>query len=508
MPADDPHDGVPTRPLHVQPVSLADVSAHLGIEVEGPAATPITGLTLNSRLVRPGDLYAALPGSRTHGARFAADAVAAGAVAVLTDRAGAAEARATGVPVLVREQPRTLVGRAAAFVYGEPARDLTLVGLTGTQGKTTVTQLIGTGVAAAGRRTAVVGTMGTWVDGQPVKTALTTPEAPELHALFAVMRERGVDVCAMEVSSHAIVMGRVDGVVFDLTAFTNLGRDHLDFHPSLEAYFAAKAELFTPKRSRRALVNVDDEHGRQLADRALVPTRTFAVDAAADWRADDVVVSATGSSFAVHPPEGGPVEASVPLPGGFNVANALCALACIGEVGIELAAAARGIAEGGSVPGRMERIDADGFAVVVDYAHKPDAVEATLTALRPITPGRLVVVIGAGGDRDAGKRELMGRLAAELADVVVVTDDNPRTEDPAEIRRQLLAGAAGHDSELVEIGDRRTAIEHAIGAAGPGDTVLIAGKGHESGQEVMGRILPFDDRDVARAVLSERGTRR
>jgi len=356
----------------------------------------------------------------------------------------------------------------------------------------------------------VVGTVGTRVDGVDVRTTLTTPEAPDLHALFAVMRERGVRACAMEVSSHALVMGRVDGVVFDVAAFTNLGRDHLDFHADVEDYFAAKASLFTPERARLGLVNVDDEHGRRLLAGATIPMRTFSASGAdADWTARDVTLHPTGSTFTVHGPDGQQVPAQVPLTGDFNVANALCAIASLAEAGFDPEAVAGGIAASGGVPGRLEQVHAgQDYLAVVDYAHKPDAVTAALTALRPLTRGRLVVVLGAGGDRDHGKRPLMGEIAARLADVLVVTDDNPRTEDPAAIRAAVLAGAASvpeqQRAQVHECGDRREAIRLAVASAAAGDTVVVAGKGHETGQEVDGGVLPFDDREVLREEMSHR----
>jgi UDP-N-acetylmuramoyl-L-alanyl-D-glutamate--2,6-diaminopimelate ligase len=320
------------------------------------------------------------------------------------------------------------------------------------------------------------------------------------------MREQGVHACAMEVSSHALVLGRVDGVVFDVAAFTNLGRDHRDFHETVADYFAAKASLFTAARTRRGPTNVDGEHGRLPPGRAEVPMSTFSVDGRdADWRAVEVDPAPGGSSFRVLGP-GVDVAAGVALPGRFNVANALCAIALAGEGGLDAAAVADGIATGDGVPGRLERIDAgQDFLVVVDYAHKPDALTAALQALRPLTRGRLVLVLGAGGDRDRGKRPAMGEIGAGLADVLVVTDDNPRTEDPAAIRAALVAGAesvAHHErAELVEIGDRREAIRQALALAGPGDTVVVAGKGHETGQEVDGVVHPFDDRAEVRAAL-------
>ncbi len=497
--------------MHPVTTSLAGLAADLGARLSGEAAgVVVTGLSLSSQRVVPGDLYAALPGSRAHGATYSADAVAAGATAILTDEAGADAARVAGVPVLVVPAPRQLLGSLAARLYGDPASALTLMAVTGTQGKTTTTRLLEAGLQGAGVPAAVVGTVGTRIGGQDVQTALTTPEAPDLHALFAVMRERKVRACAMEVSSHALVMGRVDGVRFDVAAFTNLGRDHLDFHEDLEDYFAAKASLFTPERARLGLTNLDDEHGRRLLDRASIPMRTFsATGAEADWRAVEVDLRPEGSRFTVVTPSGEQVPAGAPLAGGFNVANTLCAVALAAEAGFDPAPVAAAIAASGGVPGRLERIDAgQDFLAVVDYAHKPDALVAALEALRPQTPGRLVLVVGAGGDRDTGKRPVMGEIGARLADVLVVTDDNPRSEDPAAIRSAVLAGArtvpAGARAEVVEVGSRRDAIRHAVAIARPGDTLLVAGKGHETGQEAEGVVTPFDDRDEVRAAIEER----
>lgn len=508
----------PTRPSSPPPLSLGEVGALTGAELTpaGAAAVEVTGVTLSSQRVCPGDVYAALPGARVHGAAYVAEAIAAGAVAVLTDPEGAEVARgvlreqAIGleVPLLVVERPRALLGALASRVYADPARALTLVAVTGTQGKTTTTRLLEGGLTAAGVRAGVVGTVGTRIAGEDVRSTLTTPEAPDLHALFAVMVERGVEACAMEVSSHALVMGRVDGVVFDAAAFLNLGRDHLDFHADLEDYFAAKASLFTPERTQRGLTNVDDEHGRRLLRVASVPMATFSASGAdADWRAVDVVADPTGSEFTVLGPDGVALRTRVPLAGGFNVANALCAIAVAGEAGLDPAVVAHGISVAGGVPGRLERVDAgQPFLAVVDYAHKPDAVQAALDTLRPLTEGRLVLVIGAGGDRDMGKRPVMGEIGARLADVLVITDDNPRSEDPATIRAALLAGAvavpAAERAEVLEVGGRREAIRRAVALARPGDTLVLAGKGHETGQEVAGTVHPFDDRDELRAAIT------
>ncbi len=503
-----------SEPIHTRPESpLRTPLAHVlewasaSLSAGTTDDVVVTGLSLSSQRVQPGDLYAALPGTRAHGATYLSEAVAAGAVAVLTDQAGAEIAGGAGVPVLVLEAPRSVLGSLAARLYGEPADHLTLMAVTGTQGKTTTTRLLEGGLSTAGVPAAVIGTVGTRIAGTEVKTALTTPEAPDLHALFAVMVERGVRACAMEVSSHALVMGRVAGVVFDVAAFLNLGRDHLDFHRDVEDYFAAKASLFTPEKTRRGLTNLDDAFGRRLLEEASVPMASFSAEGRdADWRALDVQLEPDGSSFTVLTPGGDRVPGRVPLTGAFNVSNALCAIALAGEAGLDPEVVAGGIARSGGVPGRLERIEeGQDFLAFVDYAHKPDAVEAAIAALRPLTTGRLVLVIGAGGDRDTGKRPVMGAIGAQLADVLVVTDDNPRTEDPADIRAALLAGAhqAGGPAEVLEEGDRREAIRRAVAMARPGDTVVIAGKGHETGQEIQGTVHPFDDRDEVRAAIRE-----
>ena len=495
----------PARPLHPPHRPLTELAAWLAAadpsaRAHGDLTGSATGVTLASQRVLPGDVYAALSGSRTHGMDYVESAVDAGAVAVLTDSAGAARAP-SGLPVLEVDAPRSLLGRFAAHVYGEPARSLRMLGVTGTQGKTTTTRLAESALQRAGVRAGVIGTVGTRVDAQEIKTALTTPEAPDLHALFAMMKERGVTACAMEVSSHALVQGRVDGVVFDVAVFTNLGRDHLDFHADVEDYYRAKASLFTPERARLALVSADDEHGRRLARETALPVRTFsAAGAGADWTVADVRPGTEGTTFRVLGP-GVDVEAGVPLPGAFNVSNALAAVAACAEAGLDPAAVAAGIAAGGGVPGRFERVEAgQPFTVVVDYAHKPDAVEAAIRTLRPLTDGRVIVVLGAGGDRDPGKRPMMGEIAARLADVLVVTDDNPRGEDPASIRAAILKAAPG----AREIGDRREAIEAAVAQLRDGDVLVVAGKGHEQGQIVAGVTHPFDDVAEVSAALGVR----
>ncbi|MPZ62060.1 MAG: UDP-N-acetylmuramoyl-L-alanyl-D-glutamate--2,6-diaminopimelate ligase [Propionibacteriales bacterium] len=502
--------GVVLRPSAVRPVGLDTIAGWIGGTVHGPTVD-VTGVTLDSRAVRPGDLYTALPGSRVHGSGFAGDARSSGAVAVLTDPAGASGAAEAGLPVCVVDAPRSVLGVLAARLYGDPAASLTTVGITGTHGKTTTAALAEAGLSQATGRAASIGTVGARIFGEYVKTPLTTPEAPDLHAMFGYMREQGVGACAMEVSSHALVMGRVDGVVFDVAVFLNLGRDHLDFHRDLDDYFAAKSRLFSPERARSGLASVDDEHGRWLSAHAVIPTRTMSASGAeADWRATEVRPRAYGTDFALIAPDGSRHDAAVEMPGKFNVANALAAVAAIGEAGFSIDEAIAGVSSVTGVPGRMERIEeGQDFVVVVDYAHKPDAVTAVLSALSEVTRGRVITVLGAGGDRDRGKRPLMGETAARLSDVLVVTDDNPRSEDPAAIRAALLEGArrvaADERAELLDVGDRAKAIEAAVGLAVSGDCVLIAGKGHEPGQEIAGVVHPFDDREVARRALISRG---
>jgi UDP-N-acetylmuramoyl-L-alanyl-D-glutamate--2,6-diaminopimelate ligase len=512
--------GAVPRPPGDRPLLLAELADLVGDPVGGPAGdTQIHGVTLASAEVRAGDLYAALPGARTHGVQYLGDAAARGAVAVLTDPTGRDTAVASGLPVCVVDDPRAVLGEVADRVYGEPSRRLTVVGITGTNGKTTTAYLVEAGLAAAGLGTGLIGTVQTrtrgWdADGRPTVTALpsvrTTPEAPALHALLAEMAASGVSAVVMEVSSHALVMGRVGGVRFAAAGFTNLGRDHLDFHGDLEEYFGAKAMLFDG-RAGRELVTVDDEHGRRLA--GLRPdAATVSIAGAADWTASDVEAApGGGSTFTLHGPDRGTWPARVRLPGRFNVANAVLAVALLDAVGVPVVTALAGLADT-VVPGRMEPVEAgQPFVAVVDYAHTPDAVATALAALRGATTGRLITVLGCGGDRDAGKRPAMGTAAALGSDVLIVTDDNPRSEDPADIRAAMLAGAQDvpedERAEILEVAGRRNALAAAVALAAPGDTLLVAGKGHETGQEVAGTVHPFDDRTVLREVLAGMGSR-
>ncbi|MET8160944.1 UDP-N-acetylmuramoyl-L-alanyl-D-glutamate--2,6-diaminopimelate ligase [Sphaerisporangium sp. NPDC005289] len=501
------------RPRSCPVRPLSGLAAMLGAPSGGPRAplAAVTGVTIDSRQVQRGDLYVALPGSTAHGAAFSAAAVAAGAVAILTDPTGREAAVATGVPVLVVPDPRSVLGRVAAWVYGQPSSGLLLLGVTGTSGKSTTTFLLEAGLRAAGHSTGLIGGVEIHVGATTFPPTLTTPEATDLQGLLALMREDGVTAAAMEVSSHALALGRVDGASYDVALFTNLSQDHLDFHRDLEDYFLTKARLFTPELCRAGVVNIDDEHGRELVGIAKVPVTTFSAAGAAeaDWRAQDVRLGSDGSTFRVIGPGGVEADVSVALPGPFNVANTLGALVTLVEAGVPLQTAVNGVGTVTGVPGRMERVPgADGFQAIVDYSHKPGAVESVLRALREVTSGSLIVVLGCGGDRDRGKRPMMGEAAARLADVAVLTSDNPRSEDPLRIISAMFEGVLRvprrERAHVIVEPDRAAAIGLAVGRAGPGDVVVVAGKGHEQGQYVDDEVLPFDDRQVVAEAIRRR----
>jgi UDP-N-acetylmuramoyl-L-alanyl-D-glutamate--2,6-diaminopimelate ligase len=523
------------RPRHVAPTRVQALAARISEvtgtppAIHGDPSVAVTGACLRAHDVAAGELFAALPGARAHGADFASTALQRGAVAVLTDaegaqRPGLAEAVDAGLALLVHPAPREALGPASSLIFGDPSRRLALLGVTGTSGKTTTVYLLEAALAAAGATTGLIGTVETRMRGRHVPSAFTTPEAPDLQALLAAMVEEGVTHAAMEVSSHALAQGRVGGSTFAVGAFTNLSAEHLDFHPTMEDYFAAKAELFRPGRARASVICVDDAWGRRLTTLADAVT-VSATGQPADWAAAEVHPHADGTqTFRAQGPRGLDLPVTLRLPGGFNVANALVALACGDAAGLDPVQLAAGFAQV-QVPGRMQRVDAgQPFLAVVDYAHKPAAVHALLTTLRAQTsggersdgegsggersdgegPGRLLTVLGCGGDRDREKRPVMGALAADLSDLVWITDDNPRTEDPAAIRAAMLDGARASDSAraiVTEEGDRRTAIRAAIAAARPGDVVVVAGKGHEPGQKIGAETLPFSDVEELDAAL-------
>lgn len=483
------------------------------------ADSRIEGATIRAQEAGPGLLFAALPGTRAHGASFAATAVETGAPAVLTDVEGLElmGPLVDSVPVLVHPEPRTVLGAVSAIVTGDPSSVLDVVGITGTSGKTTTTYLVEAALHGCGLVSGIIGTTGSRVAGRALVSRLTTPEAPEFQALLGRMRDGGARAVAAEVSSHALRLGRVDGTRFTVGAFLNLSQDHLDFHPDMDDYFRAKCRLFdagadpgsTVRPADRAVIVVDDEWGRRLArTRPDAVTVSAEPGASADWTAGESVTTGDGiQQVTVHGPRELSLDVGFPLLGRFNVANALVALAIVDALGADVVAAAAGLADV-RVPGRLEPVvRGQDFRVLVDYAHKPGAVTAVLRSVRGQTDGRVAVVLGAGGDRDPGKRALMGAAAADVADLVVVTDDNPRTEDPASIRAAVRSGAesvAADATRVEEVADRGSAIAAAIDWARTGDVVVIAGKGHETGQEVGDTVHPFDDRARAAEELVRR----
>ena len=513
------------RPAAVEPRSLAEIAARVTATLPLPDAggTLVTGVTVDSRAVASGDLFGALPGLQVHGATFGVNAVAAGASAILTDAEGAALLAGTGVtvPLLVTEQPRWAIGEAAALVYGDPSRDMILIGITGTNGKTTTSYFIDNALAATHPNRGVLGTVELRVRGEAIESPRTTVEAPVLHGLLARMREEGVTAGVTEVSSHAAALDRISGVDFAVAVFTNLQWDHLDFHVTMEGYLDAKARLFAPGRSRRGIINIDDEWGRLLAGRVKIPVQTVSTLPAAQRDADwvvtfaDVGLDGVGSTFTFRAPDGAEHTAASPLPGLVNVSNAMVAIAAAHAAGVPLDLAIAGVATAHEVPGRMERViersDEDPLAIV-DYAHTPDALELALSGVRPITAGRLILIFGSDGDRDRGKRPVMGEIAARLADVIVLTDENPRSEEPAAIRAAIRKGIARVRPDLVDVHEvepRVAAVEFALRLGRPGDTVIVTGKGHEPTQEIAGVFHRYNDRDAYLAahakIMAERG---
>jgi UDP-N-acetylmuramoyl-L-alanyl-D-glutamate--2,6-diaminopimelate ligase len=462
-----------------------------GVGVPAVADVEVTDLAYDSAAVRPGTLFFCVPGFTSDGHDFAPRAVEAGAVALVVERP-----LELGVPEVLVPSVRAAMAPAAAAFHGDPTAALDVVGVTGTNGKTTTAFLVRALLEAAGRQTGLLGTVTSIVGGEERPVVRTTPEAIDLQRDFADMRRCGDVACAMEVSSHALELHRADTIHWAVAIFTNLTQDHLDFHPTMEHYFAAKRRLFQAA-PRVAVINVDDPYGRRLAAE-LPEAITFGIESEAAVRATDVAFALTGSTFTADG-----LDLRTPLPGRFNVLNALGAMAAARALGVANDVIAEALGTAGRVPGRFEPVDAgQPFAVLVDYAHTPDSLENVLRAAREIARRRVIVVFGAGGDRDRGKRPLMGRAARALADLVVVTSDNPRSEDPEAIIADIKAGT-GNGPGVETLVDRRAAIARAVQLAREGDVVVIAGKGHEQGQEFEGgRKVPFDDVTVAREALA------
>jgi UDP-N-acetylmuramoyl-L-alanyl-D-glutamate--2,6-diaminopimelate ligase len=487
------------------PVTLTDLiacvpDARLAQPLPTTETTDITDVVYRADAATPGGVFCALRGVRADGHDFADVAAAAGASALVVERE-----LPIVLPQIVVPDSRLAMALIAAALAGHPSRDLTVVGVTGTNGKTTSAFLLHAVLSAAGHQCGLLGTIEARIGGRVEPVTRTTPESVDLERLLGQMRDAGDTACAMEVSSHALVQRRVAGIDFAAALFTNLTRDHLDYHPDVESYYRAKRALFLRPDGEGpnppGATNVDDEFGRRLADE--VDVIGFAVERETDVHPTDLHQTRTGFSATVHTPRG-PIAVESPLRGRFNVANVLGVIAVAELLELDHDAVARGIAAVPGVPGRFEPVDrGQPFEVLVDYAHTPDSLENVLREARKLLPEgrRLLVVFGCGGDRDRGKRPQMGAIARRLADVAIVTSDNPRSEDPDAIIAEIVAGAATGPAELVVEADRRRAIEIAADAANPGDVLVIAGKGHESGQERNGVVSPFDDRDVAREVL-------
>lgn len=541
-------DAALLRPGGVSAVSLASLAAATDAHVLEPAdstesdAVQVSGVSINSRAIRSGDLYAALPGARFHGASFVDAALQAGAVAVLTDPAGAEllknSSTPTTVPVVVVQDPRAAVGSVAARVYASQPQDgtgLSLFAVTGTNGKTTTTYFVNSILRALGETTGLIGTIEILAGDQRIPSKLTTPEAPTVHSLLSVMRESGMTAASMEVSSHAIEFHRVDGIRYGVAGFTNLTQDHLDLHGTMQAYFDVKAELFTPQRAERAVVVVADDddawgiamarharaqlgaenvevfamRGGVVADRQTGPQRR-----GADWTLHSLTRRGIGHAFELVHRDGRSLRVSTGLPGDFNVANAALATLMVLSSGVELQRLQQTLDEHDplttDVPGRMQLIGTQPTAVV-DFAHNPDALARALAAVDPPEgEGRVILVFGATGERDKTKRPLMGEIAAREADVVIVSDDDPHGEDPAAIRAEVMAGAQAlmergeaRAAEIHQIAPRSVAIHSAVRMAGRNDSVIVAGRGHETVQEIAGVDHPLDDRAELRAALDE-----
>jgi UDP-N-acetylmuramoyl-L-alanyl-D-glutamate--2,6-diaminopimelate ligase len=479
--------------------ALEDAAQLVGASLHGENIS-FTGVSHVDSEVEAGDLFIAIPGARVHGATFADEAVKRGAVAVLTDEEGLTYC--SGIPVLVVKDVRTAGAQISASLFRYPTRDLTSIGITGTNGKTTVSTLLYQIFEAAGRETGLIGTVETRISAEVLKSSRTTPEAPELQALAAVMRERHMRHLVMEVSSHALSLNRIKGSHFAIAAFTNLSQDHLDFHKDMDSYFAAKAQLFTSEYAEQGFINIDSEYGQRLANSVEIPVTTVSRNQkTATWHFTELHNVARGVEFSARGTGGILIESNTQLIGGYNLDNLLLALAIAVECGIdpiELAAITPSLT---GAPGRVETVSlGQHYKALVDYAHSPDAVSNVLAAAREFTSGKIIAVLGCGGDRDATKRPLMGAALLHGADIAIFTSDNPRSEKPSEILSDMTSTiTVSAPSQIIE--DRAEAIRAAVALANDGDTVLVLGKGHEVGQEVNGVVTPFDDRiELAQAI--------
>ena len=489
-----------SRPIEEFKRTIASVAAIANGNLIGDSTTLITGVSVSSKDVQKGDLFIALPGEKSHGAEFVAEAISLGAVAVLTDAEGAA--KISQLPVIVSTNPRRAAGVISAWFYSEPMRDLYSVGVTGTNGKTTVTTLLHQIMSAAGRESGLIGTVETLIGAEVIASKRTTPESTELQALSAVMRERHMRNLVMEVSSHAISLERIRGSHFAVVAFTNLSQDHLDFHKTMQAYFEAKAKLFTFEFADLAVINIDDSYGVKLAELTELPVMTVSRDnQSASWHYASITKDYVGAHVAIRGSGGILIEGKVHLHGGYNFDNLLMAVAIASESGIDPIDIAAILPQLTGAAGRLESVRlGQNFTALVDYAHSPDAVARVLETAHEISDGRVIAVLGCGGDRDSSKRALMGKALHEGSDVAFFTSDNPRTEKADSILVQMTLGLDIQPPSAI-IQDRSEAIKAAVNEAKDGDLVLILGEGHEKGQEISGVVHPFDDRvELARAI--------
>ena len=480
------------RPLAPFTATLEDTAQLIGASLHGDNVT-FTGVTHADSEVEAGDLFLAIPGAHVHGATFIESAMKRGAVAVLTDEAGLVHC--SGIPALVVKDVRTAGALVAASLYKYPTRDLASIGITGTNGKTTVSTLLYQIFEAVGRDTGLIGTVETRIGAEVVKSSRTTPEASELQALAAVMRERHMRHLVMEVSSHALSLKRMKGSHFSIAAFTNLSQDHLDFHHDMDSYFAAKAQLFTSEYTEQAFINIDSPYGQRLASETQIPVTTVSrANKEATWHFVETHNVSLGVEFSIRGAGGILIESQTRLFGGFNLDNLLLSVAIAVECGIDPIELAAVIPTLTGAPGRLESVSlGQRYTALVDYAHSPDAVSNVLAAVREFTPGKIIAVLGCGGDRDASKRPLMGAALVQGADIAIFTSDNPRSEAPREILSQMTDSLTfSAPSQIIE--DRGDAIRAAVALAADADTVLVLGKGHETGQEIAGVVTPFDDR--------------
>lgn len=505
----------PERPPRRALTELADRFAHR--VVGDPTGIEVRGITLATADLRPGEVFVALPGAHRHGAEFAADAVRAGAVALLTDPAGVDRAGDPGVPVLVMPDPRAALGAISAWVYGTDAGMPLLLAITGTNGKTSVSHLVEGILRGLGHITGLSSTAERHIAGHVIPSRLTTPEASEIHALLALMRERDVDAVMLEVSAQALTRHRVDGLVFDVAGFTNLTHDHLDDYGDMATYLEAKLDLFRPERARRAVICIDAPAGREIAERSTIPVTTVLTPALADgpqdadWTVEIQHERQDGTRFLLRHRDGRALSTTVPVIGGHMAANAGLAIAMLDAAGTpwaDLVALLDGARIPADLPGRIQRVSGSpGPAVYIDFAHSPDAFEKTLAAVRRVTPGRVIMVTAANGDRDTTKRAEMGATAVLGSDILVITDQHPRSEDPALIRAAVIDGAraARPDGDIREVAGPEAAIELAVSLARDGDAVIWAGPGHQHYREIQGQRIPFDAAGLAQGALRTHG---